>query len=186
MTRKLTSTTVMIGRTAAMPGAAVGGDEVRTAMETVIALPAVLLGGDVIQPVDVLSVEFFLDRYVRHRRGRRSAVPMLFIGGKPHHVAGVDFLYRSALALNAADAGGDYQGLSERMGVPCRAGTRLKGDAPGRCARGFGRCKKWIDAYRAGEPFWRSPSRRLRADALDLHWILSFQATSRLSRRRFR
>jgi hypothetical protein len=41
---------------------------------------------------------------VRHRRGRRSPVPVLLAGRKPDHLTGPDLFDRSALALNPAVA----------------------------------------------------------------------------------
>ena len=48
----------------------------------------VLLVADLLHPVDGLAVERFLDGDVRHRRGRRRAVPVLLAGREPDHVAG--------------------------------------------------------------------------------------------------
>src|SRR3954471_13168197 len=42
---------------------------------------SVLLVGDVFEPVDGLAIELLLDGDVRHRRGWRRAVPMLFARG---------------------------------------------------------------------------------------------------------
>ena len=66
---------------------------------------------------------------MRHGGRRRGAVPVLLAGRKPDDVAGPDFLDRAALALRPAAAGGDDQGLAERMGVPGGAGAGLEGDA---------------------------------------------------------
>ena len=88
----------------------------------------VLLVGNMLQPVDCPSIELFLDGDVRHGGGWRPSVPVLFARREPDHVAGTDFLDRSALALHATAAGGDDQGLPQRVGVPCRPGPRLECD----------------------------------------------------------
>src|SRR5215208_6007602 len=46
----------------------------------------VLLCGDVFQPVHRLAIELFLNRNVRHRRGRRCAMPVFLTGRKPDDV----------------------------------------------------------------------------------------------------
>src|SRR4051812_40022584 len=48
-----------------------------------LTLPcSVLLVADVLEPVHRLALELLLHGDVRHRRGRRRAVPVLFAGGK--------------------------------------------------------------------------------------------------------
>ena len=59
-------------------------------------------------------------------------------GGEPDDVAGADFLDRAALALDPAAAGGDDQGLAQRMRVPGGARAGLERDA-GAARRGPGR-----------------------------------------------
>src|SRR5436305_151666 len=77
----------------------------------------ILIVGDLLHPINVLSVDGFLDGDVRHGRTRRSPVPMLEPRRKPHHVAGVDFFNGTALALHPSKTGGDNQRLSERVGM---------------------------------------------------------------------
>src|SRR3954471_10346087 len=88
----------------------------------------VLLVADLLHPVDGLAALLFLDRDVGHAGGGRGAVPVLLAGCEPDHVARPDLFHRYALALRPAAAGGDDQGLAERMGVPGRPRPRLEGD----------------------------------------------------------
>ena len=57
-----------------------------------------------------------------------------------------------ALALDPAAAGGDDQGLAERVGVPGRAGAGLEGDAGAGHPGGIGRLEEAVDPDGAGEP----------------------------------
>src|SRR5438034_11844731 len=86
----------------------------------------IVLVGNLLQPGDDLAVPGFLDRDVGHGAGRRGAVPMLVLGRAPDDVAGADLDDRLALALGPAHAGGDEQGLAERMRVPWGARARLE------------------------------------------------------------
>jgi nicotinamidase-related amidase len=72
----------------------------------------VLLVADVLEPVDGLAVELFLDGDVGHRRRRGAAVPMLFAGREPDHVAGTDFFDGAVPTLGPAAAGGDDERLA--------------------------------------------------------------------------
>src|SRR5215212_2399267 len=74
----------------------------------------VLLVAHVLHPLDRLAVERLLDGDVRHRRGRRRAVPVLLAGLEPDHVARADLLDRAALALGQARAEGDDERLPQR------------------------------------------------------------------------
>ena len=89
----------------------------------------VLLVADLFHPVDGLAVELLLNGDVRHRRGGSRPVPVLFARRKPDDVTRPDFLDRAAPALRPAAAGRHDQRLTERMRVPGRPGTGLKGDA---------------------------------------------------------
>ena len=89
----------------------------------------VLFVANLLHPVDGLAVELFLDCDVRHRRGRCSAMPVLLARREPNHIAGLDFLDRSALALGPAATGRDNQRLTKRVRMPSRPGARLKRDA---------------------------------------------------------
>jgi hypothetical protein len=81
----------------------------------------VLLSGHVFQPVHRLAIEFFLNRDVRHRRGRRRTMPVLLAWRKPYDIAGPNLLDRPTPTLRASNAGSHDQRLTERVSVPCRA-----------------------------------------------------------------
>src|SRR4051812_26600872 len=74
-------------------------------------LSFVLLVGDVFEPIHGLAIELLLHGDVRHRRGWRRAVPVLFAGRKPHDVTGPNLFNASAPALDAARPGCDDQRL---------------------------------------------------------------------------
>jgi hypothetical protein len=68
------------------------------------ALTPVFLVAHLLHPVDRFAVELFLNRDVRHRRCRRGAMPMLFPGREPDHIAWPNFLNRPAFALRSTAA----------------------------------------------------------------------------------
>jgi hypothetical protein len=92
-----------------------------------------------LEPLNVLAIQRFLNGNVRHRDGCCCAMPMLQAGRKSDHIARTHFLDRSALALNPSQAGRDDQPLRVRM--PSGARTRLEGDAGGADAPGLRRLK---------------------------------------------
>jgi hypothetical protein len=116
---------------------------------------AVLLAADLFHPVDNLTVELFLNGNVRHGRGGRGAMPVLFAGREPDHITGPDLLDRSAVALGPAKAGRHNERLTERMRMPRGPGTRLERDAGALNQCRIRRLKKRIDPYRAREPLRR-------------------------------
>ena len=61
-------------------------------------LLAILLVADLLQPIDDLPIELFLNGNMRHCRGRRRAMPVLFAGEKPHYIARPNFLDWATLA----------------------------------------------------------------------------------------
>src|SRR6516165_656969 len=129
----------------------------------------ILLIGDLFHPLGVLAVQTFGDRDVRHSRRGSGAVPMLHSRGDPDYVSRPDLLDRPSFLLNPAHTGRDDQGLSERMSVPSRAGSRLEGHiARGNSARGAS-ARERVDAHRAGEEFRLPSAGRLRAGSDDLH-----------------
>src|SRR5579872_4598424 len=87
---------------------------------------SVLLIGDVLHPIDNLAVAPFLDSNMSHRRSRRGAVPVLFAGRDPHHIARADFVDGTAPALNASAARRDDKGLAQRVRMPCRPRAGLE------------------------------------------------------------
>src|SRR5438874_13674161 len=86
----------------------------------------VLLVADLFHPFDRLPIEPFQDGDVRHGRGCGGAVPVLLAGRAPDHVTRANLLDRASPALHESAAGGHDQGLTERMGVPCRPGAGLE------------------------------------------------------------
>src|SRR5262245_35847452 len=77
-------------------------------------------------------------------------------GGIQMTSPGVDLLLLPTRLLDPAGSGRHDQGLAERMGMPCRAGTRLERDvSPRRMGRVI-RLKKRIPAYRTSEVFGRA------------------------------
>src|SRR6266704_3823342 len=89
----------------------------------------VLVVANLFHPVGAPAVELFDDGDVRHGRGGRGAVPMLLAGRNPDHVARPYFFQRTAPALYLPAAGRHDQGLAQWVGVPCRPGAGLEGDA---------------------------------------------------------
>src|SRR5256885_17210740 len=77
-------------------------------------LHVVLIVGDLLQPVDCLAVECFLNGDVRHCRGWRGAMPVLLVRWEPDDVSRPDLLDRATLALPAAEAVGADKGLTQR------------------------------------------------------------------------
>src|SRR6266567_7411491 len=120
---------------------------------------AVLFVADLFHPVDILAVEGFRNRDMRHGGRRRRAVPMLLARWKPDDVAGTDFLDRPTFAVHPAEAGRDNQGLAERMGVPHGSGTGFESHMTAAHARRVADLKHWIDADGAGEPRFRAFAR---------------------------
>src|SRR2546427_12050210 len=76
----------------------------------------VLFVTDFLHPVNRFAVELFLNRDVRHGRGRGSAMPMLFTGREPDHVTRPNFLDGASPALCQAAASRHNKGLT-RMAV---------------------------------------------------------------------
>src|SRR5689334_17421898 len=143
-----------------------------------MASSSVLLVGDVFEPVDRLAIELLLHGDVRHRRGWRGAVPVLFARGKPHDVTGADLFNRSAPALDAAGPGCHDQRLAERMRVPRGACAWLEGHGRTGSSGGRGRLKQRIDTDRAGKPVTGSFRGRLRTCSSDFHGEVPFNVLS--------
>src|SRR6185295_17457606 len=100
-------------------------------------------------------VQRLMHRDVNHAVGRRSAVPVFFVGWHPHRIAGADFTDRTALGLYPSDAGNDKKRLSERVGMPCGTRARLECDATGIDPRWRWRRIDRILPDRTGEPIAR-------------------------------
>jgi hypothetical protein len=88
-------------------------------------------------------------------------MPMLLTRRKPDDITRVDFLDRAAPSLHPAAAGRDDQGLTEGMGVPCRARARLEGDAGATSTCWIGRLEQRVNTNSAGEIIRWPLARRL-------------------------
>src|SRR5512135_2691881 len=104
----------------------------------------VLFIAHLLQPLHRLAVETLLNRDVRHRRGRRRAVPVLLSRREPDHVAGPDLLDRPAPALRAAAPRRHDQGLAQGVGVPRGPRAGLERDGGAGHARRVGRLEQGV------------------------------------------
>ena len=107
---------------------------------------AVLLVADIFKPVDILSIQSFLNGDMSHLR-RRRAVPVLQVRGKPHHVARTHFLDGPPPSRWTQPKPDDDKRLPpttmisvwrKRMRVPGCACARFKSHATGTGVRGLG------------------------------------------------
>ena len=88
---------------------------------------AVLLVSDKLAPGhDAAGLIGLLHHQVGHEAVRRCAVPVFLAGLEEDAIAGPNLLDWPATPLAPADALGDVDRLAERVGVPGRAGARLK------------------------------------------------------------
>jgi hypothetical protein len=83
---------------------------------------------DLFHPVNDLTVGIFLKGDIRHGCRGSSTVPGLYPRPKPHHVAELEFLNRTALTRHPAATSGHEKDLTQRMRVPRRARTGFEGD----------------------------------------------------------
>src|SRR5688572_20313614 len=97
----------------------------------------VLLVGDFFQPFHVLALARSSQGDVRHRRRRRSAMPVLDAGRTPDVVARADLDDLSAPFLRATYAVRDDETLACRVRVPVRPGARLERDVRAGIGRRF-------------------------------------------------
>jgi hypothetical protein len=74
---------------------------------------------DLFHPLDVLTVEIFLNGDMRPGRCRRS-MPVLLTRRDPHDVAFPEFLGWTTPLLNPTGAGRHDERLTEGVGVPSR------------------------------------------------------------------
>jgi hypothetical protein len=87
---------------------------------------AVLLVANLFHPINVLTVKLLLNGDMRHTIGCGSAMPVFHARRYPDDITRLDLLLFTTLLLYPACAGSHDQGLAERMGMLCRAGTGLK------------------------------------------------------------
>src|SRR5438876_4099406 len=121
-----------------------------------IAKPLVLLVGDLLHPVDNLAVELLLDGDMRHRRGRRCAMPMLFARRARDHVARPYHSDRTAPALYQPAARRHDKRLTQGMRVPVAASAWLERHVGATRTCRAGRLEELVDADSAGEILGRS------------------------------
>src|SRR5580698_710309 len=88
----------------------------------------IFLVGNLIQPLDVFSIERFLDCNVRHGGGRRRTVPMLVARRAPDDIPCANLDDLLALALGPTATGRNDERLAKRVRVPCRPRTGLERD----------------------------------------------------------
>src|SRR6476660_2844061 len=81
-------------------------------LRCLVSKRVVLFVADLLHPLNWTSIQRLLNGDMRHRRRRRRAMPMLFTGRDPHHVAGPEFLYGAAPTLHPAEAECDDQRLT--------------------------------------------------------------------------
>src|SRR6266496_2230740 len=98
----------------------------------------VLFVADLFHPVDGLAVEPFQNGDMRHGRGCRGAMPMLFTRRARDHVTRPNFLDRASPALHQTASRCHDQGLAQRMSVPCGPGAGLERDTDAERARRIG------------------------------------------------
>jgi len=79
-------------------------------------------------------------------------MPVLLSRRKPDHIAGMDLLNRTALALHPTATDSDNEGLAKRMSMPCGSSTGFEGDASAGRARRSACLKQGIDAHGARKP----------------------------------
>src|SRR6266700_2083996 len=119
-------------------------------------LLSILLIGNVLHPLDDFTIQRFLNGDVSHCSCRRRAVPMLLVRRKPDHIARMDLLNGTALALRPTKTRRNDQRLTEWMCMPGGAGTRVEcyASATNTCRRA--RLEQRVDAHRAAKPIGRS------------------------------
>src|SRR5215831_17878634 len=102
----------------------------------------ILFVADMLHPICRVAVEPLLDCNVGHGRGRRGAVPVLFTGRDPYHVAWPNLLDRPAPTLHASAARRHDQRLAKWMRMPGGSGAGLERHTrPGHTSR-IGRTKQ--------------------------------------------
>src|SRR5437870_2746750 len=129
----------------------------------------VLFAAYLLHPAHDLAIEFLLDGEVRQRAVWRGAVPMLLPGRTRDHIPGMNLFDGTSPALHEATTCRHDERLTQRVGVPGRAGSRFERDVRTLRATRSGCLEQWLDTHLAGEPFRRSFARRSGSPSLDVH-----------------
>jgi len=132
-------------------------------------LRPILIVGNLLHPVDALSVESLGDGDVDHRRGGCRAMPMFLAGRYPNDIAGSDILLWASFRLHPAHAEGDNQGLAQRMRMPGRSCAGFECHDGAANAGGLATFEAHVDPDPTGEILRRTFRRWLRAAAHDVH-----------------
>ncbi len=120
-----------------------------------------------LEPIDALAVDRFLQSDVTHRGIRRSAVPMLLAGLEEDDIALFGFLDRTAPAFHPALAGDDDDVLANGMGMRCARLT--ENGMPDSHARRLVLREKGLHRDRAREPIGGADGTSLRTFAVEFH-----------------
>jgi len=134
-----------------------------------LRLLPILLRRHLLHPLHHLPIQLLLDGDVRHGHKGGCAVPMLFFSSEPHDVARANFFNRASILLNPSQSRSYDQGLPERMRVPCRSCSRLKGHHGSSCPSGIIGLEQRIYANRAGEPIFGTFGGGLRTHSCYFH-----------------
>src|SRR5437660_2093995 len=134
----------------------------------------VLFAAYLLHPAHDLAVEFLLDGEVRQRAIWRGAMPMFLSGRTRDHISGMNLFDATPPALHEAPTRRHDERLTQRMGVPGRAGSRLERDVRTLRATRSGCLEQRLDTHLTGEPFRRSFARRSRGTSLDVHVFTPF------------
>jgi hypothetical protein len=131
-----------------------------------------LFVGNLFHPIRRITIEPFYNGNVRHGSSCRGAVPMFFTRWKPDDVTGPNFFDGAAPTLSQAAACRYDQSLTQRMGVPRCASTRLECNAGGKHASWTVRFDQGINADGAGKIFGWSFAGRLGARSSNIHGVV--------------
>src|SRR2546430_3448136 len=119
----------------------------------------VLFAAHLFHPAHDLPVEFLLDGEVRQRAVWRGTVPMFLSGRTRDHIPGMNLFDGTSPALHEATTRRHDERLTQRMGVPGRAGSRLERDVRTLRATRSGCLEQRLDTHLSGEPSRRSFAR---------------------------
>ena len=102
-------------------------------------------------PVRAPAADMFHNSDMRHGRGGRGAMPVLFAGLDPDNVARPDLPDRTTPASDKTAASRRDQCLAQRVRVPCRPSARFKRHQCAKNARRIRRVDQRINTHRSGE-----------------------------------